>query len=123
MELKIDSKSGFHVVCDRCGEPAMAAGKKHIWVEYSGSSEDEPAVVCAKCDAKTGGARTGELDTTLGEVLLGALLNSGEPFAESLGFLTLQAEIGGNEGSRELAARRVAEMVTVLRNQGIEVET
>lgn len=99
--------------------PAAAKGDGAIWVEWDGdgSPEDEPLVVCAACNERNA-QRTKRLDATLGDVLLGLLLNAGEPL-EAAG----ERVIAGHEyfGEGDLAAfiEQVSRLAQVLDQRGL----
>jgi hypothetical protein len=80
MRIRIDGTHGIHVMCDRCNRPAFADSRGPVWVEWDGDStqDDDPLVVCANCNA-TNNKRSRRLEATLGDVLLGLLLNAHEP--------------------------------------------
>ena len=82
MRIRINGSDGFHVLCDRCDKPARADGERPIFVEWDhdGLQGYDPIVVCASCNQKDP-KRGKKYDATLGDVLLGLLLNACEPLA------------------------------------------
>ena len=84
VRVRVNADHGFHVLCDRCERPAIATNGGHVWVEWDGDGNpnDDPLVVCGECN-NSDGRRTKELDGTLGELLLGLLINAREPFGKA----------------------------------------
>ncbi len=119
MRIRVNEQDGFHVLCDRCALPARAVDGRPIWVEYDGdgSPEDEPLVVCAACNDGNH-RRTKRLDTTLGDLLVGILINTHEPLGQVAQYVVAGREFFG-EGDLASFVAGVSQLAQGLDDAGL----
>ena len=108
MRVRINGEDGYHVLCDDCDRPAQA-GDWHTYLEWN-DEHDEPRVRCGTCAPPR---KDTEFSVSLGDVLLGIMLNSGESLSGSaMGFAFI-------DGNAQALLHEAKALVKLLEDTGV----